>query len=150
MDNKIVSDFCQQHSKGVEETDSVHQALVESKCNPNAGIDCPRFTAIRKHIDIFCRDYVLEMTGNMLVKEQHDEEFWKHAPSNLLESKQILEAVPWNHFQMDRFSTLIKIYKYQLEYPLTKFSSDPEERKIQKRNICKHISAHTWENWDTE
>ena len=150
MDSKIVLDFCKQNNKGEEETDSIMIAFASTKCNPDAGIECPRFVAIREHVDTFCRDYVLEMTSNLLVKEEYDQEFWRHAPSNLLDSKKLLELVPWNHFQMDRFSTLIKLYKYQLEYPNTTYSIDPEERKLQKRNVCKHMSAHSWENWDTE
>ena len=150
MDPKAIIAFCEEHEKNEEEMDSIYSALVHFNCEPGAGVKCPRFMAILKHVDIYCRDYVFHMSSNVLIKEQHDEEFWRHAPSNLLDAKKMLEIDPWNHFQMDRFSILIKIYKYMLEYPDTVLSVDKEERRRQKREICRHVSAHMWENWDTE
>ena len=150
MDSKTVKDFCEKYNKGEDETESIFEACVETPCNLSAGIKCPRFVAIHNHVDLYCRDYRIDMTANTLVKDEYDIEFWRHAPTNLLDAKRILEMVPWNHFQMDRFSTLIKIYKYQVEHPSFVFSCDPIERRSQKRQICRIVSAHMWENWDTE
>ena len=137
--------------KDTTKTDDEIESILEflgTPCQP--GLQCPKFRAIQEHIDDFCHEERLHCTENEFVKKAYDEQFWKHAPDNLKQAKENLSFDETNHHALDRFSMLLKLYKYHVRFDYYKLPEDPVERKKEKKRIVKHMSAHMWDNYDTE
>ena len=122
--------------------------FLGTPCQPT--LECPKFKAIQEHIGDYCDEHLLHTTDNEVVKEAYDKEFWNHAPDNLKETKKLVLEDPFNHFILDKFSKLVKIYKFQIKSPYYTFSDDPEKRKEERKEIVKLMSCHMWDNYDSE
>lgn len=113
-------------------------------------LTCPKFLAIREHMEDFCDELSIHTVDNEIVKNAYEKEFWHHAPSKLKELKQMLKNDSSNHHVLDKYCVQFKLYKYQIKNPLYKLPSDPDHRRFEKRRIVKHMSKYVWDDSDSE
>ena len=116
-----------------------YEVIINFQCHPS--LSCPKFVAIRKHMqDFFCWHSFCFIYYKK-AKKTYEEEFWYHAPADLKEMKKNLLADPLNHLTVDKYSLLLKLYKYQTKYPLYKLPDDPTEKKSEVERIVNYVNS---------
>ena len=113
--------------------------IMNAPCEDGTNGICKRLVGIIDHINDYPNQIILSVDME-LVKNFYEEEFWKHAPSQLKNIKLKLRDDPYNYRLMDEFSRLSKIYTYLIKFPWTELPRNPEDRKKENQRIIEYMS----------
>ena len=113
-------------------------------------LTCRRLVAVREHIEDYCQENDLNHPHNEIIKELYEEEFWNHAPFQLIMLRDRLNFDPLNIEIVEKYSKQLKIYKYRIQNPTYKFPEDPTERLHEKRRIVKEMTSLRWDNYEED